>query len=210
MVVSSSHSDVSASTVRLIIGVIAISLPFLTNWLAGGQLPSISASYYAGDWPRNIFVGFLIAISALLLSYNGNNYYEFVISKIGAVATFLIATFPEQKEGLEWVHGLASFIMFTVLALFCFQFYKSARDQPSPQSTIRATIYLICGITIILSMLAVILKSHIPINRLTFYAETIGLLAFGLSWLISSRILPVVTAIDERIKLMPFTIHRGS
>ena len=205
MTANSNNSDVSAYTVRLIIGLIAISLPFLTNSLAGGNLDSISASYCVTttDWPRNIFVGFLIAISALLLSYNGNSLYEFIISKIGAVATFLIANFPtcETTKSVELVHGIASFVMFTVLALFCFQFYKAAKKRSTPESKLRATIYLICGIIIILSMLGVVLKSHLGIPRLTFYAETAGLIAFGFSWLIASRILPLVTAPNERVRI---------
>ena len=92
---------ISTHTIRLVIGLIAITLPFLTSWLAGDPpLKSISASYYvtSSDWPRNIFVGFLISISALFLAYNGTNKTEFYLSKVGSVASFLIATFPEQGD----------------------------------------------------------------------------------------------------------------
>ena len=109
--------------IRLIIGLVAILLPFLTGFLSGSPLlQSISASYYAaeaphyaGDWPRNIFVGFLIAISALFCAYTGQNKHEFHLSKVAAVAVFLVATFPERQPHLAWVHGLASVIMLSLI-----------------------------------------------------------------------------------------------
>ncbi len=39
------------------------------------------------------------------------------------------------------------------------------------------------------------------VERLTFYGEMAGLLAFGIAWLTASRVLPVVTNADERFKL---------
>ena len=90
---------ISTHTIRLVIGLIAITLPFLTSWLAGNPpLTSISASYcvMGTDWPRNIFVGFLIAISALLLAYDGTNKTEFYLSKI-------LDNLDDQAKVKSWV-----------------------------------------------------------------------------------------------------------
>ena len=40
------------------------------------------------------------------------------------------------------------------------------------------------------------LSARVP--RLTYYGETLALLAFGVSWLTASRVLPVLTRRDER------------
>lgn len=196
---SDSHlPGISTHTIRLAIGLIAISLPFLTSWTAGDTpLTSISAAYYvtSSDWPRNIFVGFLITISALFLAYNGTNKTEFYLSKIGAVATFLIATFPSDGDTSK-VHGIASVIMFSVLALLCYQFYKSARNRyeqaPNefPQAKNRSIIYLICGIIIFVCKILVAIDFP-SVTRLVFYCETAGLLAFGIAWFVASKIIPV-------------------
>lgn len=202
---SPNSSEVSIYKVRLIIGLVAISLPFLISVLAGSPLiESISAGYYhqGSDWPRNILVGFLMAISALLFSYNGENSSERHLSNVGAVASFFVATFPAKHH---LVHGLASFIMFAVLAMFCFQFYKSLPSkngpQPYPQTKARALIYKVCGIVIILSMLVVALKSTLfpNVKHIVLYAETAGLLGFGIAWLVASHIIPVITHPNERV-----------
>ena len=205
---------ISTHTIRLVIGLIAITLPFLTSWLAGDPpLKSISASYYvtSSDWPRNIFVGFLISISALFLAYNGTNKTEFYLSKVGSVASFLIATFPEQGS-TSTVHGIASVIMFSILAILCYQFNKSAlsiyKSNPAkfPQAKTRAHIYKVCGLVIIVSMVLVAIKFP-PIARLTFYCESAGLLAFGIAWLVASKIIPVnaITHPEEQVSLFSFS-----
>ena len=38
--------------------------------------------------------------------------------------------------------------------------------------------------------------------RLAFYAERTALIAFGVSWLIASRVLPFITREDERFKVL--------
>lgn len=62
-------------------------------------LTSISESYFAGDWSRNIFVGFLFAISAFLLSYNGQTRAHMVLSRVAALAGLGVAMFPCQCHG---------------------------------------------------------------------------------------------------------------
>ena len=41
-------------------------------------------------------------------------------------------------------------------------------------------------------------------QRLTYYVEATGLAAFGVAWLTASRIFPVITNEDERIRINPF------
>lgn len=201
---------ISTHTIRLVIGLIAITLPFLTSWLAGNPpLTSISASYYvtSSDWPRNIFVGFLISIAALFLAYNGTNKTEFYLSKIGSVASFLIATFPSGGN-TSTVHGIASVIMFSILAILCYQFNKSAlavyKRNPEKylQAKSRARIYKTCGIVIVIAMILVAINFP-PIARLVFYCESAGLLAFGVAWLVASKIIPVnaLSHPEERISI---------
>ena len=87
--------EIDNQTMKLIVGLIAVSLPFLTNYFSPTPLDSISASYWAeGDWSRNIFVGFLFAIGAFLLSYNGYGDDQRRLSKVAAFAAVAVAMFP--------------------------------------------------------------------------------------------------------------------
>ena len=42
------------------------------------------------------------------------------------------------------------------------------------------------------------------IKRLVFYCEAAALMAFGIAWLVASRIIPVITNSNERVCLSPF------
>lgn len=78
----------------------------------------------------------------------------------------------------------------------------TAKDYP--QAKLRAAIYACCGVAIVLSIVVLgydgltenSLSAAIP--RLTFYGEATGLIAFGISWLTASRVLPVLTRPNER------------
>ena len=65
------REEIDHRTIKLIVGVIALSLATLTGAFAGTPIASISASYYEGGWSQTIFIGFLFAIAAFLLAYNG-------------------------------------------------------------------------------------------------------------------------------------------
>ena len=94
--------------------------------------------------------------------------------------------------------------MFLILVYFCFVFYKRSRAKGHTEANRRAFIYVLCGIVIIASILIMlfdkatggVLSSRIL--RLVFYCERAGLVAFGISWLTASRVLPVLTRSDER------------
>ena len=203
--------EIDHRTIKLLVGLIAISLAGLTSFLSGAPIASISASYYEDGWPRNIFVGFLFAISSFLLAYNGKSTLEMVLSKVAAFAAIGVAMFPcacgGHPEIIDNVHGISAAVMFLILAVFCYIFFRRARDKGHPQARWRADIYAICGITIGASIL-VLAGDHLlgniissKITRLTFYGEAAGLIAFGISWLTASRVLPVINSDQERFSL---------
>lgn len=207
------RAEIDNHTMKFIVGVIAISLAYLTNLFAVDPLTSISASYWDNSlWSRNIFVGFLFAISAFLLSYNGNNKWEKWLSKVAALATVCVAIFPCGCDGhsqiIPMVHYIAAAVMFSILAIFCYFFFRRAWDKGWTQARIRAVLYGICGIAIILAMVGMAVDSLMDgvISKIflqfTFYAEATGLVAFGIAWLTASRILPFITRSNERLSIL--------
>jgi hypothetical protein len=215
MIVKPTRPEIDNHTLKLIVGIIALSLASLTSFLAKSQITSISESYYMGDWARNIFVGFLFAIAAFLLSYNGQSRAELVLSKLAAVAALGVALFPCDCNGnpeiIPHVHFSSAAVMFLVLTYFCYLFFKRAREKGHTEANRRATVYALCGITIMVAILTLVadtifggvLKDLFP--RLIFYCERAGLIAFGVSWLTASRSLPVLTRHDERYSLLSTT-----
>lgn len=204
--------EIDHHTMKLIVGLIALSLPFLTSYLAGGRITSISAAYYEGGWPQSIFVGFLFAIAAFLLAYNGRSTSEYVLSKVAAAAALGVALFPCKCGGhaelLPYVHEIAAATMFLILAYFCYTFFKRARNESYAQAKVRAAIYALCAIAILLSILVIFVDKlsggiiSARVARITFYAEWTSLVAFGVAWLTASRAVPGLTHRDEQ--LIPF------
>jgi vacuolar-type H+-ATPase subunit I/STV1 len=200
--------EIDHRTLKLLVGVIAISLPLLTDFFANSKITSISASYYEGGWSQSIFVGFLFAIAAFLLAYNGLSRLEMLCSKFAAIGALGVALFPcgcdQRVVDIPYVHAVSAAVMFLVLAYFCYTFYNRARAKGYSEANRRAFIYSLCGMAIFasISLLAIDAftgqKLSAKLPRFIFYGETVSLVAFGVSWLIASRVLPFFSRADER------------
>jgi hypothetical protein len=205
------YPEIDHRTLKLIVGVIAITFASLTSIFAGGGLKSISAAFHVGGWSQSFFVGFLFATAAFLLAYNGMSRLEMVLSKLAAVAALGVALFPCQCEKstelVPYVHYVSAAVMFLVLAYFCWIFYQRARDKGHAQAKRRTVIYAACAVTIVVSIATLVLNVLLGealsriVDRLVFYGEAASLVAFGVSWLTASRVLPVLSSPDERLSL---------
>ena len=104
--------EIDHRTIKLVVGVIAISLPCLTSYFATDRIASISESYYEGGWSQTIFIGFLFAIAAFLLAYNGMSRPEMISSKIASAAGLGVALYPckcvTHVERIPYVHGASA------------------------------------------------------------------------------------------------------
>lgn len=202
------RQEIDHRTIKLIMGVIAIAFPILISALSRPGITSISASYFEGGWPQTIFIGFLFAIAAFLMAYNGLSRLEMYLSKLASLAALGVAWFPcacsSQPELIPHIHEVFASLMFLVLAFFCYSFFKRAKAKGYFQAHARAAVYAVCGVLIVLSIVTLAynafthgsLSNGIP--RLIFYGETVGLIAFGVAWLTASRVLPLLTLPSER------------
>ena len=127
---------------RLLMGIIALSLPFVVSLIAFESLSSISASYYTEA--RDAFVGLLLIVGAFLWAYNGHGPKEAIASKIASVAAILVAIFPTScadctvkiptifpvTKITPIIHYVAALCLFSILAYFCFgPFRKNTKGK---------------------------------------------------------------------------------
>ncbi len=212
MEIKKKRNEINHHTIKFLVGFIAISLAGFSGYLTGNSIESISASYHEGFWARDIFVGFLFAISALLFSYNGYSDTDMKLSKLAAVAAIGVALFPckcdVHTEILPGVHAVSAATMFLVLAYFCKTFLGRASQKKHKEAAIRIRIYKICMFGIIASI-GILMIDHFTkgmisswCNRITFYGESAALGFFGVAWLVASRVLPFVTNKKERFRLL--------
>ncbi len=199
-------------THRLVVGLIALSLPVVVSTLSGVRLTSISASYYteARDW----FVGLLFVVSAFLLSYNGHTQLQSFISKVAALAAAGIAVLPTACKECETsptaiMHFVCATVLFSSLAYFCLgPFREKLLGQGSGgKRLLRRRIYLWCGVTIIASMVGIAASSLLlPAEvitdlRVVYWGEALALIAFGISWFVSGKALSIIADEKDRLKL---------
>jgi hypothetical protein len=132
-------------TLRLIIGALAFAFPAVVIALTGKITTSISASYHEVE-TREVFVGFLFILGALLISYKGHLqgetkkesetiwqwivsfrwlivYQEDIISTIGGFAAIFTALYPTACDGCSMdtratIHTTGAFILFSTVVYF--------------------------------------------------------------------------------------------
>ena len=203
--------------VRQALGWLGVGLPLvliLGGLLAGtGILPSVSDYYHSVM--RDIFVGCLFAIGVFLISYNGHplkegeRFSDDIVATIAGIAAFGVALFPNEAGGrinpetlsqeligfsaAAMGHYLSAVIFLGSLAYFCLvKFARTAKP-------FRRRIYRACGGFIVLGGVVATIASLIKLNgpeplaawvvelRLIFWIEALGILAFGISWLVKGQ-----------------------
>jgi hypothetical protein len=195
---------------RAIMGVIAFSLPFVTDGVSSRRLASISASYYTEG--HDAFFGMLLVIATLLLAYNGCSPWEKISSKIASIATVLVAVFPTNCEGCgvdlkSSIHYGSAFVVFATLIYFCFGPFRTRAKSKGEMGKRRAFWYTVFGSVMTASLLfAVIMQFTRPADqvitsRITYWTETISLVTFGAAWIVAGQVFPPLAAKEERPKL---------
>ncbi len=134
---------------------------------------------------------------------------------LAAIAVALMPTFPRGPVSCTLVqclvgvktaatlHYAAAILFFSMLAVFClWMFPKSAPHHPrSPQKRRRNRIYYGCGAVLLVAMVGILLYfaalPHAMQIRLDgylylFWLETLGIWAFGISWLVKGRAITIL------------------
>lgn len=191
-----------------------------------GPKDSISAYFYSGG--REILVGCLFAIGVFLYSYKGfdkdtRKPKDKTVSRLAAIGAVGVAFSPMSwaKSGAAiepvptWLqslfgkpvasglHGAFALLFFASIATFCLvNFCRSEPGtEPDAEKRFNNGIYRSLGVFIILCTIAFAVGSLLSIpGPFVFWAETLAVWAFGLSWIIKGE------AIEGSIaKLRAFT-----
>jgi hypothetical protein len=199
---------------RRVIGMIAVLLPFaliLVNWAIGhGTQPSLSGYYYTPM--RNIFIGTLCAIGVFLISYNGYDLADRLVTDFAGLGAILVALFPTTPGHLPTAQQVlvGDFHLgfacadFALLAIMAFRFAKREPTPPGltlwervkyafgftgPGTSTRppwaTVVYRVSGAVILICLILAFPLSSVAYSLLVL--ETIILVSFGLSWFVKGR-----------------------
>jgi len=209
---SSSNPVFDYRTLRLLMGLIALLLPFIVYFVSKDpDLPSISFSYYTDS--RDMFVGMLFIVGSFLFAYNGHYDSQSKLSKAAAIAAILVAIFPTSCAGcpssiVSYIHFISAITLFSILAYFCFVIFRiKTKGQPGKKGR-RSKIYLTCGLIMVACMLVMLISfklltpEELDHSRIIFFGEGIALIAFGVAWIVSGKSFKFVA--DEEEIFHPF------
>jgi hypothetical protein len=206
---------ISYLLMRVFIGAIAVLLPFaliVINWAIGRGVQSSMSSYYYTPM-RDLFVGALCAIGVFLVSYDGYDLADRIITDIAGACTICIAFLPTRPGyrptprqvligDLHLTFACSAFVLLAVMA------FRFAKREPTPTglswwprlkyafgftgpgdsqaSRWECAVYRVSG-AVILGCIALIA----PLAGVATYSllvlETIMLVCFGLSWFVKGR-----------------------
>ena len=193
------------------LGGIALSKLTLGEATLGTFRASISGFYYESVLLGDIMVGALAFIGTLMLAYRGWSRKVADLATAAGLAAYLVALFPADGwflvpgEGPIFVtsahilHAVAAGVLFLILAFFCFFVFTKVEVHqtegegvPASVKRARDRIYRAAGTLILLSIAAIPLSGLLPDGiaqayRITFWAETVAMTAFGISWLVQGR-----------------------
>jgi hypothetical protein len=126
-------------TIRLLIGFISLSFPWIVMWRAGKITSSLSWSYYTEA--RDIFVGLLFVIGAFLISYKGHKptldkdkiskFWKWISRFWEGAINFRIEEKKHEENLVGWTGGFAAWITALFPTAFC-----SGHGSPSEPTSI--------------------------------------------------------------------------
>lgn len=195
---------------RLLMGIIALMLPILVSVISSEPLTSISASYHTEA--RDVFVGLLFVVAALLVAYQGHTPTQNRVSNLAALAAVGIALFPvpdgeSSASVAALVHYGCAALMFGILTWFCLGPFLRRTRSGNIRKQRRARIYRMCGWGILLSMIAmtgtmVFIPHEVQLRwEMVYWLETIALWFFGSAWITAGKVLPFLTNAGEALEL---------
>jgi len=178
---------------RLAIGWLGIVLPLgllIGNiwFFAGSSQDSISDYYYTHM--RNFLVGDLCAVGVFLLFYWPNPRRDYFVDEwltnLAGLLAICVAFCPTRESNTAYtfvnhLHSIFAGAFFITLALIALFLFTRSSDRK------RNACYIVCGIIILLCSAAALITSILNVGSSTvllYVLETIGVMAFGLSWLI--------------------------
>jgi len=208
-------------TLRKLVGILGMLLPVLlyisVRWYTHHNTPIKSISHYYFTRFGSIFIIIVSLLSIFLLVYKGKEKIDFYLSSLAGLAALTLLLLPASNLEIK-DHNGSDFIVVTILreyglrdtihdicggifmatlacmALFVFTKKNPALVPVTPQKLVRNKIYIVCGIIMMLALIAILVgwilnPEWFNAHRMTFWMESVALEAFGFSWLVKGEII---------------------
>ena len=198
-----------------LVGYVAIGLPIIlgVGGIALGEFrPSLSGFYYERILLGDVFVGSLVFIGTAMFASRGWSRKVADLATIAGLCAYLVALSPAAgwlvgeentriyQTATNIVHAAAAMVLFLVLAFFAFFVFTKVEPHQTGSDgeylrakLIRNRIYRTTGTLILLALAMIAAGNELfpewaKAHRVTYWAEAVALVAFGVSWLVQGRV----------------------
>ena len=182
---------------RKTVGWIGILLPFVLALgviIDSGNSDLISSiSHYYYSVMGNVFVGSLCAVALFMFFYCGYDKRDDWAGNIAGFFAIGVAWCPTTQfhptELTGYIHFACATIFFLTLSYYSLVLFTQTEEgkKPEGRKLARNRIYITCGTIMIACLIAIAIYSFVTDDttktRFIFWAESIALVAFGISWL---------------------------
>ena len=190
---------VNTIRLRVVLGILAILLPWIVALLNGAFPASISATYYVSQCITP-FMGILVSASVLLICYRGYDLKDDIILTLSGIMGLGICLFPTKTDLFAYVgtfqlptsvssiiHNCCAVVFFALLSYNSFFLFTKGDKNPTRKKKIRNIIYRVSAVGMLASFLILLLPEfYIQV----WLVETIALFFFGLSFLTKADVFP--------------------
>ena len=179
---------------RRAVGLIGILMPFTLMFgnffIFRGEFVLRSISRYYHSDMRNVFVAALCAMALFLFFYSGYGRRERWAGILAGILTLGVVFFPTTLEGptdlIGRLHYTCAALLFLLLAWI--SLFHFPRKLPGSAKLVTDRIQVTCGLLMIACVIAIVLyyaffRVEGKETCVVFVAETVALVAFGVSWL---------------------------
>jgi len=205
---------ISFLILRRTVGILGVSLPailILGAYIVGGctQIQE-SISHYYYTTMRDVLVGILFSIAIFLISYRGYEPKDNIATTLAGIFAICVALFPTTQNQDPactvyyidpctiriYIHYGSAVLLFTTLAYISFFLFTRGPKSKNKRKLLRNKIFRTSGIVLMLVVVLIALIRTVPtlessLNRYNaiFWIEWVGLIAFGVSWMIKGKLL---------------------
>lgn len=188
----------------MLLPIIVLVLCLIFQCVPGDHIfpDSISQTYYF-EPTITPFMGILIAASILLICYRGYEKIDDIINTLTGIAGLGICLFPcmttrdpyvgtfqLDRVTSGWIHNISAVLFFGLLAYNVIFLFTKSSGEMTKNKKIRNIIYRVCGIGMVVALLAIVLVSVFNIWGGTWLVEAVALFFFGIAFLTKADVYP--------------------
>ena len=187
----------------MLLPIIVLVLCLVFQCVPGHIFPDSISQTYFFEPTITPFMIILGAASILLMCYKGYEKIDDIINTLTGIAGLCICLFPcmatsdryigtfqLDRVASGWVHNISAVVFFGLLAYNVIFLFTKSSGEMTKNKKIRNIIYRVCGIGMVVALLAIVLVSVFNIWGGTWLVEAVALFFFGVAFLTKADVYP--------------------